>query len=101
MDLKRQIQSIIQGEVLDDNETLKAYSRDASLFEVKPTLVVFPKNSEDIKSIVKFVNTHKELNLKLTPRSGGTDMTGGPLTTSIVLEFSKYFNHIKEVGEDY
>jgi hypothetical protein len=40
---------IIEGEVLDDEETLKKYSRDASLLEVRPALVDFPKNSVDIK----------------------------------------------------
>lgn len=101
MDLKQELQQIIKGEVLNDPETLTTYSRDASLFEIIPKLVVFPKNVEDIKALVKFVNDHIDLKLSISPRSGGTDMTGGPLTTSIVLEFSKYFNHIIEVGDGY
>ena len=37
----------------------------------------------------------------MTARSAGTDMTGGPLNTSIIVEFIKYFNHIRKIGEDY
>ena len=91
----------IKGDVATDEETLDKYSRDASIFEVQPKAVVFPKDTEDLKDLVKFVNENKEKypELSLTARSGGTDMTGGPLTESIVVEFDKYFNHIKNVGE--
>ena len=56
MALKDQIQSIIKGEVLDDQQTLNTYSKDASIFIIKPQLVVFPKDSEDIKALVKYIN---------------------------------------------
>lgn len=100
-DLKSQLKEFFKGDILDDDQTLKTYSRDASLFEVRPQIVVFPKNAEDIENLVKFVNGHREENLSLTARSGGTDMTGGPLNNSIIVEFVKYFNQIKEVGTDY
>jgi FAD/FMN-containing dehydrogenase len=37
--------------------------------------------------------------MTLTARSAGTDMTGGPLTQSIVVDFLKYFNKIGVVKE--
>jgi len=82
---------------------LDEYSHDASLFTVRPQVVVFPKDSEDVKSLVRFVNDHRDdsSKLSLTGRSAGTDMTGGPLSESIIISFTRYFNHIKEVGEDY
>ncbi len=40
-------------------------------------------------------------NISLTARSAGTDMSGGPLTSSIVLDFTKYFNHIIDVNKDF
>ncbi len=93
----------ISGDIATDAETLKKYSRDASLFEITPTAVIFPKNSEDIGRLVNFVNENKagEPLLSLTARSGGSDMTGGPLNDSLVLDFTKYFNHIQEIGSGY
>lgn len=99
--LNDKIKEFFKGDIKDDEATLKTYSRDASLFEVKPKLVVFPKDSEDIQSLVKFVNDNPQEKLSLTARSAGTDMTGGPLNQSIIVEFLNYFNKIKEVGEDY
>ncbi|MFH0712242.1 MAG: FAD-binding oxidoreductase [Candidatus Jorgensenbacteria bacterium] len=98
--IAEEIRKIIKGEVLNDEETLKKYSRDASLFEVKPEAVVFPKNSEEIGKLVAFVsqNKRKNKNLSLTPRAGGSDMSGGPLTESVVVDF-KYFNEMRTEGD--
>ncbi|MEO8065589.1 MAG: FAD-binding oxidoreductase [Candidatus Doudnabacteria bacterium] len=103
MDLLKQIKQVIKGDASSDEKTLADFSKDASLFKVKPALVVFPKNTEDIKNLVKFVIERNKAGdkLSLTPRSGGTDMTGGPLTESIVLSMTKYFNHINKIGKDF
>ena len=101
MNLKEELQSILKGEVADNEATLARYSRDASLFEVKPRLVVFPQDVQDIKNLVSFVSQHPEERLSLTCRGGGSDMTGGPLSESIVLDMTRYFNRIKEIGEDF
>src|SRR3989338_7134779 len=98
MDLEQELKALLKGDVAADEATLKTYSKDASLFEVKPRVVVFPKDVEDIKKLVVFA---KEKGLSVTARGGGSDMTGGSLTESIVLVTSKYFNQIKELGKDF
>lgn len=103
MDLQAELKKIIKGDVETDERTLDEYSHDASLFTVRPQVVVFPKDSEDVKNLVKFVNGRKVdfPNLSLTGRSGGTDMTGGPLNESIIVSFTRYMNHINEVEDGY
>ncbi|MDP3710726.1 MAG: FAD-binding oxidoreductase [bacterium] len=90
-------------ETKNSREILDSYSRDASLFKIKPQAVVFPKNTEDIKNLVRFAREAKSRgeNVSLTARSGGTDMTGGPLTESVVVDMAKHFGRIKEVGSDF
>lgn len=85
---------VIEGDVAADSTTLAEYSHDASLFEVKPQVVVFPKNEKDVSSLVRFVADNKKDNphLSLTGRSAGTDMGGGSINDSIIVAFSKYFN---------
>lgn len=101
--LSEEIKNIIDGDVDDSPETLLKYSTDASIFFVKPALVVFPKNTNDVKKLVRFVAEQKKNGRKisLTARTAGTCMSGGPLTESIVVEFTKYFNHLLELGNDY
>ncbi len=101
--LTEEIKKLIEGDVDDSEKTLNEYATDASIFYVKPTLVVFPKSVEDIKKLVIFVAEEKKKghNISLTARAAGTDMTGGPLTESIVVVFTRYLNHLLEIGDDY
>ena len=102
-----QIQKIkdleLEGEILTDEATLLKFSTDASLFSVLPEIVIAPKNVEDIKKLVRFVVEQKKMDptISLTARAAGTDMSGGPLSTSIVLDFTKHFNQVKEVTSEY
>ncbi len=100
---EKNLNSIIRGEIRNDEVTRSFYDHDYSIFKVKPEAVIFPKNSEDIKQLVKFVSRSREGGeaISLTARSGGTDMTGGPLTDSLLLVFTKYFNRILEIGKDF
>lgn len=99
MDLAYKLKKIIKGEILNDEKSLARYSRDASLFEIKPQVVVFPKDTDDLKGLVRFVAKERKAHelIYLTPRSGGTDMTGGPLGESIIVDFTEHFNQIGEV----
>lgn len=92
----------IKGEVLQDEQALKDYSHDASIFEVNPRVVIFPKDTEDIKNTVNFVNKHKKENsrLSITARCAGTDMGGGSLNESIILSFTQHFNQIIGIKEN-
>jgi FAD/FMN-containing dehydrogenase len=101
--LSEEIREFFHGDVEDDEVTLEKYSRDYSLFRVKPQLVVFPKDVEDVKNLVAFVLKKKAAgeDISLTGRSAGTDMTGGPLNRSIIVSFTRYLNEIKEIADDY
>lgn len=93
------LKNIIKGDVLADEKTLETYSRDASIFYVKPKVVVFPKDEKDVEALVEYAKTHK--GVSLTGRAAGTDMTGGPLTQSIVVSFTKYMNKMKRLTGKY
>lgn len=95
-DLAAKLKTVVKGDVLSDPQTIEEYSHDASIFEVKPRVVVFPKDTDDLKALVKFVNGEKDLSL--TARSAGTDMGGGSINDSIIVAFGKYFNHIISVN---
>ena len=98
-----ELKDIIKGEISSDEKELSVYSRDASIFEIEPQLVVKPKDTEDIKNLVKWVAGNKASNqeLSLTARSGGTDMTGGVLNDSIILDFTAHFDRVLEVEDNY
>lgn len=99
-ELSEQLKQIVKGEVMDDAFTKQQYNHDASLFQMTPSVVVFPRDPHDLKELVHFVDEQKKENpeLSLTMRSAGTDMTGGPLTDSISVVM-KHFNRIIEIKD--
>src|SRR5665213_1960124 len=95
--LSDDIKKVIRGDVETDPAVLEKYSRDASLFVERPEIVVHPKDAQDVCALVEFVAERKKVpktHLSLTARAAGTDMSGGPLTDSIVVDTTKYFNKI-------
>ena len=98
----QEIKKFLHGDIVEDKEMLDSRSRDYSIFKVEPQAVVFPKDVDDIKNLVAYAQRQKEAgqHISITARSAGTDMGGGPLNDSIILDFTKYFNHIKKIEDD-
>ncbi len=100
-DIKTGLHSLkFKGDVDGSTETRQLFSHDASMFELIPEAVVAPKDSSDVQKIVEYVAKNKAKNPKLniTPRSAGTDMSGGAIGQSIVVDMVKYMNQIFEVS---
>jgi len=93
------LEAKFKGELDDDAPTLDFYSHDASMFELRPQLVVRPKDAKDVETLVKLVSKRKPGNpdLSLTARSAGTDMSGGAINDSIIVDFLKHFNKVEKV----
>lgn len=96
MNLAQEVKKFFKGEVSDNEVKLQAYSKDASLFEVKPKLVVYPEDSEDLGNLVKWVSEHKnsDTSLSITVRAAGSDMSGGPLNESIIADVTRHMGKI-------
>ncbi len=94
--MKEEIQKFFKGEVDDSNETLFKYSHDASLLEVRPKVVVYPLDSEDVRNLVTWVSVHqsKYPGLSITARCAGTDMSGGAIGESIIMDFTRHMNKL-------
>lgn len=102
MALADELKSVVRGEVLDTPEVLEKYSRDASLFKVKPVAVVRPLDTGDVETLVSWVAERKKSDpaLSITPRAAGTDMSGGPLGSSLILD-TAHLNRFLELGDTY
>lgn len=98
-ELKSALTGVMRGEVSDDAETLEKMSRDTSLFTRTPALVVYPEDAADVSAIVKEVGRAREAgaDVSLAARAAGTDMSGGSLTTGVVVSFMEHMNHMGEV----
>lgn len=97
-----ELKPLLDGDVDASAEVLDFYSHDASLFELRPQVVVFPKHAEDIKTLVRFVNENRSKypDLSITARSRGTDMSGAAIGKSIVMDTSRYMTKVSDVSPE-
>lgn len=87
----------LSGSIRCDDNFLQMYASDASIYEVKPTGVVFPANTEDVVACVQYA---EENELSITPRGGGSNVVGGAVGTGLILDFSYSMRRVKSVGKD-
>ena len=85
------------GDISTDQASLERCSHDASMFELRPQLVLAPKDSADVSRVVKLVAGGKHGDHSIVVRSAGTDMSGGAIGESIVLDMTPHFTTIHSV----
>ncbi len=93
------VRSGFKGELDDSPAAKDKYSHDASMFELRPKLVVMPKDSADVQTLIKLVSSKKKTmpDLSVTARSAGTDMAGGAINESVIVDFNAHFNKVERV----
>ena len=84
-------------EILTDPGLRADYSRDTSLFAITPQGVAAPRSAAEVAELVRHASRHP--GTSLTARSGGTDMTGGPLSSSVVVDMQKHINRIIDIQD--
>lgn len=85
------------AEILRDNIHRISYATDASCYRQMPYGVCYPKDKEDVLSLLK---TAKENRLDIIPRAGGTSIAGQVVGSGIVCDISKYWNKILEINKE-
>lgn len=83
------------AEVHDDEAHRKVYSVDASIYEIKPLAIAIPKTKDDLLWILKIAREEK---IPVIPRGAATGITGGCLGKGLIIDLSKYLNHILEIN---
>jgi len=73
-------------------------SHDASVLEIKPEMVVFPRTTNDIRKVARFCYQLAEKGhvLPITTRGLGSDQTGAAIGKGIILSTPAHMNTIYE-----
>ena len=78
------------------DETAKVlYSTDASIYEIKPLGVAYPRNATHVSKLLQFAY---ERSIPVTSRGGGTSLGGQTVGEGIQIAFSRYMNKVVEVN---
>ncbi|MEP5616950.1 MAG: FAD-binding oxidoreductase, partial [Flavobacteriaceae bacterium] len=87
----------LQGELFTDDLSTTLYATDASVYRKRPMAVAYPKNKEDIKTLIAFANKR---DVGLVPRTAGTSLAGQCVGEGIIVDVSKHFTQILELDKE-
>lgn len=90
--LERQLAKALEGEVRFDLFTRGRYATDASIYQIVPEGVVFPKHEADIAAALQIAAEH---GVPVIARGGGTSQNGQPIGNGLILDMSRHFNGIR------
>jgi FAD/FMN-containing dehydrogenase len=93
------LQEHLVGEVMVSTDARKYFATDAGILQLPPALVVYPRNENDVRKTARFTWQLAERGriIPITARGSGTDQTGAPLGSGILLAFPAHMNRILEL----
>ena len=92
----KKLHNSLSGDVLFDNLHKTLYATDASVYRKIPLAIAFPKDKNDIITLIEFAAKN---NITLIPRTAGTSLAGQCVGDGIVVDVSKHFTNIISFDE--
>jgi FAD/FMN-containing dehydrogenase/Fe-S oxidoreductase len=82
-------------EASSDRLTRILYSTDASIYQILPVGVAWPKNDEEVIAAVECALKN---NTPVLPRGGGTSLAGQAIGKALILDFSRYMDSLLDLN---
>ena len=88
----------MKGDVMTDSLHQMIYATDASAYREMPLAVVYPRDASDVKECIKFARKN---GITLIPRAAGTSLAGQVVGNGVVVDVSRYMNHVLENEKEH
>ncbi|MCC6905463.1 MAG: FAD-binding protein, partial [Anaerolineae bacterium] len=85
------------GEIAFDRMTRLLYSTDASIYQMMPVGVAFPRHAEEIAAAMEIAARH---GVPVLPRGGGSSLSGQAIGHALILDTSRYMRAIEHVDTE-
>ncbi|MDY0884416.1 FAD-binding and (Fe-S)-binding domain-containing protein [Dongia soli] len=95
--LAQDLAKAIAGEVRFDVGSRALYATDASNYRQVPIGVVIPRTVEDVVRAMTICRQH---GVPVVMRGGGTSLAGQGCNVAVLVDFSKYLDHVLSIDPD-
>jgi FAD/FMN-containing dehydrogenase/Fe-S oxidoreductase len=92
LSLERKLARAVKGDVRFDAFTRGRYATDASIYQIMPAGVIFPKDNDDLAATLAIA---RQEGVTVIPRGAGTSQNGQPIGSGLVVDFSRYLNGVE------
>ena len=86
---------IVEGEIRVDSVSRVLYSTDASIYQIEPLGVFFPRSSEEISAFLEAANIYE---IPLVPRGAGSSLAGQSIGPGFILDCSRHLDQIISIN---
>src|SRR5881275_3170896 len=77
-----------------DNLTRNLYSTDASIYQIEPFGVAFPRDAQQASAVIRAA---ADASVPVTPRGAGTSLVGNAIGDGLIVDFSRYNRQITDL----
>src|SRR5581483_3978276 len=77
-----------------DNLTRQLYATDASIYQIEPAGVAFPRNAHEAGAVICAA---ANAGVPVTPRGAGTSLVGNAIGEGLIVEFSRHNRQIHDL----
>src|SRR5437867_1192581 len=77
-----------------DNLTRQLYATDASIYQIEPIGVAFPKSTQQASAVIRAA---ADAGVSVTPRGAGTSLVGNAIGEGLIVDFSRYNRQITDL----
>lgn len=84
----------VDCEVAFDDLTRQLYATDASLYQMEPAAVAFPRDAQQASAVIRAA---AERGIAITPRGAGTGLVGGAIGDGLIVEFARFNRQISNL----
>ncbi len=85
------LRRVFRGDLRTDLAHRVLYSTDASIYQIEPLGVAFPRDDEDLHALVE---TAARYRVPLLPRGSGSSLAGQAIGPALVVDFSRHMDRI-------
>ncbi len=78
-----------------DDLTRQLYATDASIYQIQPAGVAFPRDSKQASAVIRMA---ADADVPITPRGAGTSLSGGAIGEGLIVDFSRHNRQIFDLN---
>jgi FAD/FMN-containing dehydrogenase/Fe-S oxidoreductase len=91
------LQAHFSGPLRTDAATRLLYSTDASIYQIEPLGVAFPRTPDDLAAAVALAAQHR---IPILARGAGSSLAGQAIGPALILDCSRYLDHILAIDPE-
>ena len=80
-----------------DHITRILYSTDASIYQIMPIGVTWPRDMDEVTGVVEIARKH---GIPVLPRGGGSSLAGQAIGNALILDFSRYMDQVLDFNPE-